>query len=233
MDELTLRYLRRALVLRRRALLGFLAAAFGFGWVTPSPALADVTAVFAALGAWSVLAWAADDLQSGALRAALAASHARRSWLAAHLFAAPLIAAAACFCALLSQGIRPAFTGALIVLPYGWAFAVLGMTLFLLADRPSGVVWWGGAALALVAWSASSEGVGSSGVGRTLAPWHPMALFKFGLHRALHPVGSAGPSLVQAPYPGLILTFLVALLAWRWSLRVLDRLEDAGGFTGP
>ena len=224
MDELTRKFFGRLFHMKRRSCAALAVGIAGFGWATPHQELIGMAALLSLLAAWSTLGWAAADRTGPVMRPVLAAPAARRAWLSAYLMAAPLVAALSCFACLLPNGIRPALGSAVLAAAYGWMIAAIGFCILLIADRPREAVWITGIVLALTVYTAAPEGTPLLGIS---SGWYPFALFKLELRQALASSGSPFTlkGIAYGRFVGVLPLLIVALLAWRWSLRSLDRAE--------
>jgi hypothetical protein len=169
------------------------------------------------------LSWAASELKSEGIKPVLAASSARRSWFAAYLVAGTLAAALISFAYLFSHGIRLALGIAFLALVYGWIIGAMGLFFLLRTRHPKDAWWIGGAALLLAVYTAVTP---ESEAFTARSVWHPLTPFKFCLHNAFIYPGRF-PSVVWLSThkaQGLALLLFVSLIAWRGTLRVLDRL---------
>jgi hypothetical protein len=222
-DELSTRFLSQLVRLRARVLIVFVAGAFVMGWIVPPASLTDWGALLPLFATWTVLGWAASEMKSEAMKPILAAGSARRAWLAAYLVAATLAAALISFAYLFSHGIRVAMGISLLALVYGWIIGAIGLFFLLRADRPHDAMWAGGMLLLLAIFSAVSP---ASEVLTSGSVWHPLTPFKFCLNRTLSLTGSLSSiiwlSALKAQGLGLLL--FLSLVAWRGTLRVIDRL---------
>ena len=226
MDELTIGLLRRLARLRGWTLALVAAGAFLLGWVAPVAERVDLVTLASLLAAWLGVAWASGDRESAFMRSVLAAPTARRAWLATYLKLIPLMASLVCFLALLSRNVHLALGAAALVLTYGWIVAAVGLWMLLHAGRPRETMWMGGGALALAVFTVAPDLSLRSGWA-----WHPLALLKSTLHQALtgphgsSPMGSFVDALREPALQGILPSLVLSLIAWRWSLRTLDRLE--------
>jgi hypothetical protein len=224
LDELTLRFIRRSLRLRGRFLAALFAVALAYGWITPAKELPDHAALISLLASFAALVWAASDRASGVMRPILAGPFSRRAWAVSISVSASLIAGSACFACSVGHGLRPALGAFLFGLAYGWMAAGLGICLLILSDHPQETLWIGAALLALIVLSAPLPNPLRPGSG---AEWHPLALYKYGLHQLLlSPGESVYPSRLGMGWEGFFLLTFLSLSGWRWSLRALERMES-------
>jgi uncharacterized membrane protein HdeD (DUF308 family) len=228
LDELTAGFLRRQLRLKGRLLAALGLGSLALGLLTPREDLASMAALVVLLAAWFALGGAASDRADGPMASILAAPHARRPWLVAFFTAASLVAGLAAFSALLPSGFRPALVAGMLALAYGWMVAALGLSLLLRVRRPREAHRIGALALAVLLAAPSPAAAAMKG---TAWVWHPVSLFKVGLSQALYITGGSpgSPTMLgmirDLPLHGIILPLLLSLVAWRWTLRALDRME--------
>ena len=221
MDELTLRLLNRILRLPGRALLVALAGGVAVGWLSSSGNLPERTVQLSLLAAWVAVARASAERVGPFMAVVLSAGLARRAWFVAHLAAAALFAAGACFAVLSTHGLRAAFGAALVALVYGWVVGTIGLFAVLRSRRPGETVWIGGILLALILASASLLETEAYGAGHA---WHPLYLFQYGIRRALA-LSSISAYASGFRIEGIIPPLILSFIAWRWALRSVERLE--------